>query len=66
MKRWLRDRLWSLSDRLCARAGAGTDAGVRHPWLFEVGHQSGELGWRLLLENAREISLEQQKGDGNG
>jgi hypothetical protein len=47
MKRQLRDFLWGLSDRVCARAGAGTDSGVTHPWLFEAGHQIGEIGWRL-------------------
>lgn len=47
MRRKLRNALFSLSDRICARAGAGTDEGVQHPWLFEVGHRVGEMGWRL-------------------
>jgi hypothetical protein len=47
MRRRVRDALFSLSDRICARAGAGTDAGVTHPWMFEIGHQIGELGWKL-------------------
>ena len=47
VRRKLKDALFSLSDRICACAGAGTDEGVRHPRLFEVGHQVGELGWRL-------------------
>lgn len=47
MRRKLKNALYSFSDWLCARAGAGTDEGVRHPWLFEAGHQVGELGWRL-------------------
>lgn len=46
-KQRLRDILFRLSDRICARAGAGTDEGVMHPWMFEVGHQVSELGWRL-------------------
>ena len=47
MRRKLKDILFSLSDRICARTGAGSEEGVRHPWLFEVGHLAGELGWRL-------------------
>ena len=47
MRRRLKLALYSLSDRLCARAGAGTAEGVRHRSLFEAGHQVGELGWRL-------------------
>ncbi len=37
MRRKLKDILFSLSDRICSRAGAGSDEGVRHPWLFEGG-----------------------------
>ena len=47
MRRHLKLALFSLSDQLCAWAGAGTGEGVRHRWLFEAGHQVGELGWRL-------------------
>jgi len=47
LRRCLKLALFSLGDRICACAGAGTDAGVRHPRLFEAGHQVGELGWRL-------------------
>lgn len=47
MRRRLRCALYSLCDWICALAGAGTDEGVRHPWLFEIGHQVSELGWRL-------------------
>lgn len=47
MRRRVRDVLWWLSDALCALAGAGSDEGVRHPWLFEAGHQLGELSWKL-------------------
>lgn len=47
MRRRLKCALFSLSDWMCARAGAGSDQGVRHPWLFEAGHQVGELGWKL-------------------
>jgi hypothetical protein len=39
--------LYSLSDRLCHLAGVHSDEGVRHRRLFELGHQVGELGWRL-------------------
>ena len=34
--------LFSLSDRLCA-----------HRWSFEIGHQVGELGWRLRQPGQR-------------
>jgi hypothetical protein len=47
MRRHLKLALFSLGDRLCAWAGAGTDEGVRRRRLFEAGHQVGELGWRL-------------------
>jgi hypothetical protein len=47
MRRKLKDILFSLSDRICAHAGAGSDEGVRRRWLFEVGHLVGELGWKL-------------------
>lgn len=47
VKKAVRDLLWRTGDRLCARAGAGSDEGVTRPWLFELGHQAGELGWRL-------------------
>lgn len=47
MRRKVRRALFSVGDWLCARAGAGTAEGVTHPWLFEAGHQVGELGWRL-------------------
>ena len=47
MKRRARNLLWASGDRLCAWAGAGSDAGVTHPWLFEAGHLVGELGWKL-------------------
>lgn len=43
----LRNRLWRASDRLCALAGAGSARGVTRPWVFEAGHQLGELGWKL-------------------
>jgi hypothetical protein len=46
-RRRLKLALFSLSDRIGARAGAGTSEGTRHRWLFEIGHQVGELGWRL-------------------
>ena len=36
MRRVVRDMLWRVSDRLCA-----------HRLTFELGHQIGELGWRL-------------------
>ena len=35
-RRRLMFALFSLSDRLCA-----------HRWSFEIGHQVGELGWKL-------------------
>lgn len=47
MRRKLKRALFSLSDWMCAHAGAGSDRGVRHPWLFEAGNQAGELGWKL-------------------
>ena len=47
MRRRLQDALYALGDRICARAGAGSDEGVTHPWMFEVGHLVGELGWML-------------------
>jgi len=47
VKRRVRDVLWTISDRLCGWAGAGSDAGVTRPRLFELGHQIGELGWKL-------------------
>jgi hypothetical protein len=36
MRKWCKDRLFRLSDRLCA-----------HRLTFELGHQVGELGWKL-------------------
>jgi hypothetical protein len=36
LRRWVRDRLWAVSDRLC-----------RHRVTFEAGHLLGELGWKL-------------------
>lgn len=47
MRRRLKLALYAAGDRLCARAGAGTGEGVTRPWLFWVGHQVSELGWRL-------------------
>lgn len=47
MKRTTRDVLWAIGDRVCHRAGAGSDEGVTRPRLFELGHQIGELGWKL-------------------
>jgi hypothetical protein len=47
MKTRLKNLLFSAGDRLCARAGAGSEAGVTRPWLFWAGHQVAELGWRL-------------------
>jgi hypothetical protein len=35
-RRWLKFRLYGVSDRLCA-----------HPRTFEAGHLVGELGWKL-------------------
>jgi hypothetical protein len=46
-KRATRDALWAISDRLCTWSGTRSDAGVTHLWLFELGHQIGELGWKL-------------------
>jgi hypothetical protein len=57
MRRRLRKRLvfalWSLSDRICARAGAGTDEGVTHPWIFEIGYLVSELGWLLRPQHRK-------------
>jgi hypothetical protein len=45
------DALFSLSDRLCAVAVSDRlDAYRSERWrraVFEIGHQVGELGWRL-------------------
>lgn len=47
MRQQLKTALYSLSDRLCALAGARSDEGVTRPWIFAAGHHVGELGWRL-------------------
>lgn len=47
MKRKIKTALFSLGDRLCIASGVHADEGVTHPWVFWLGHQAGELGWRF-------------------
>lgn len=42
-----RETLFGIGDRLCHWAGVHSDEGVTRPWLFWLGHQASELGWRL-------------------